>query len=107
MAQPNHFRRKTGDAGMSRGEDELGRLAKRRIEAGELPCYRVTRIWGSHGSGARCSLCDLPIRADEIEYEISLESGADEHSLSLRFHLACHAVWQAECIRAVQPAAGP
>lgn len=86
---------------MSCGEDELGRLARRRIEAGELPCYAVTRIWGSHGSGSRCSLCDQPIRAEDIEYEISLDPVADEPASNLRFHLACHARWQAECLRAL------
>jgi hypothetical protein len=85
---------------MTGSEEELGVLAKRRIEAGELPCYRVRHIWGSHGSGACCSLCDQPIRAEEIEYEVASGPEAHERAQTLRFHLACHAIWQAECARA-------
>lgn len=56
----------------------------------------MSRMWGSHGSGAPCSLCEQPIRPEEIEYEVD----AGERAGTLRFHLTCHAVWQAECIRA-------
>lgn len=85
---------------MTCSEHELGLLAKQRIETGELPCYPVRRMWGSHGSGACCSLCDQPIRAEEIEYEVASGPEADEQAQTLRFHLTCHAIWQAECTRA-------
>ena len=79
-------------------DDELGRLAKQRIQAGELPCDPDRRMWGSRGSGALCSLCGRPIRHEEVEYEIEMpEEGAER---VLRLHLACHSVWQAECMRA-------
>jgi len=88
-------------AGMASKEDELERVAKQRIRTGELPCHPTARMWGSHGTGALCSLCDRPIRPEEVEYEVALaadgDSGRGEHVL--RFHLACHAIWQAECVR--------
>jgi hypothetical protein len=91
-----------GGAEMTCSEHELGLLARQRIESGELPCYRVRHLWGSHGSGACCALCDQPIRTEEIEYEVASDPEAVEaaQTQTLRFHMACHAIWQAECARA-------
>ncbi len=97
---PKHLRFETGDCDMVCSEDELGRLAKRRIEAGELPCYVVTHMWGSHGSGGCCALCHRPIGIEEIEYEVASDPEADQAAVTLCFHLGCHAIWQAECARA-------
>jgi hypothetical protein len=84
---------------MSTSDDELGRVAKRRIDTGELPCHPGARMWGSRGSGATCSLCDRPIRAEEVEYEVAADVGVDECERVFHFHISCHAVWQAECAR--------
>ncbi len=56
----------------------------------------MSRMWGSYGSGALCALCNRTIGRKEIEYEVD----GGEREWTLRFHLVCHAVWQAECIRA-------
>jgi len=78
----------------------LQELAKQRIASGELPCPPAARTWGSHGSGAPCSLCAGMIRADQIEYEVAV---VDPRGLveprTLRFHLPCHLAWQTECRR--------
>ncbi|HTT04460.1 MAG TPA: hypothetical protein VMF64_04170 [Steroidobacteraceae bacterium] len=79
-------------------DGELKRLAEQRIASGELPCPPASRTWGSHGSGAPCSLCARPIQTHEIEYEVApvdLRGAADPRTV--RFHLRCHAVWQAQC----------
>lgn len=84
---------------MSSRELELQRVAKERIGAGELPCHRYSRMWGSRGSGERCSLCDQAIQPDEVEYEVASATTEADGEVVLRFHLACHAIWQAECVR--------
>jgi ferredoxin len=55
-------------------------------------------MWGSCGSGAACSLCDQPIRPEEVEYEVATpDRAAESGERVLRFHLECHAIWEAEC----------
>jgi hypothetical protein len=83
---------------MAEVDGVLKELAKRRIASGELPCPPAARTWGSRGSGAPCSLCARPIGTDEIEYEVAaidLREAAEPRTV--RFHLPCHAAWQAEC----------
>lgn len=83
---------------MNEVDAALKELAKQRIASGELPCTPTARTWGSRGSGAPCSLCTRPIRSDEVEYEVAAVDprGATELP-TVRFHLHCHAAWQAEC----------
>ena len=83
---------------MAEVDAALKELAKQRIASGELPCTPTARTWGSRGSGAPCSLCTRPIRADEIEYEVAaVDWRGTTESSTVRFHLPCHAAWQAEC----------
>ena len=86
----------------------LKELAKQRIASGELPCLRTARMWGSRGSGGQCSLCARPIGTHEIEYEVAAVDlrGAAE-TPTVRFHLPCHAAWQAECHSRPNGHAGP
>ena len=87
---------------MASREDELEQVAKERIRTGQLPCHPAARMWGSRGTGVPCSLCDRAIAPEEVEYEVAADADGDsghaEHIL--RFHLACHAIWQAQCVRA-------
>ena len=62
------------------------------LNTGELPCEEPEATWGSNGDGKRCAGCREPIRPDEIEYEVSLTSGA-----LIRLHRQCHAIWLEEC----------
>lgn len=83
---------------MAEVDRDLKELAKQRIASGELPCPPAARTWGSHGSGAPCSLCAQPIQAHEIEYEVAtVDSRESAEGRTVRFHLRCHAAWQAEC----------
>jgi hypothetical protein len=83
---------------MANFDGDLRQLAKQRIASGELPCHPTARTWGSRGGGAQCSLCSRAIRADEIEYEVAFpDTRGHGDSRSVRFHLPCHAAWQAEC----------
>lgn len=78
------------------GELSLKRLAQERIESGELSCDPSARMWGSHGSGAVCSLCERSIGPEEIEYEVEMKSNDGGHT-TLHFHRACHSIWHGEC----------
>jgi hypothetical protein len=81
---------------MSDTEDAtLRRLARERIESGELSCERTARMWGSRGTGVRCALCGLAIGPDDVEYEVELS--AHSAPSTLQFHLACHAIWHGAC----------
>jgi hypothetical protein len=74
-------------------ESELGSRALQRIEDGRLPLMLATRIDAGYGLGVPCDLCDRPIAADKIEYDVTNPDGGKR----LHFHFACHSVWQREC----------
>jgi hypothetical protein len=81
-------------------ETELGRAVRERLARGQLPQERTGRVWGGHGTGQPCAVCDRPIGQDEVEYEVQLPlNGAVR---SFRFHIPCQAAWQSECARLTQ-----
>jgi hypothetical protein len=75
-------------------KSHLRALARQRIEQSRLPATTRINIWGGHGNGQVCSLCDEPIRREEIEYE--LDDGGVASQRIFRFHLHCHGVWEGE-----------
>jgi hypothetical protein len=80
---------------LSQLETELRRRARALIEEGRLPAVRMAQYWGGAGSGHHCSLCDKPIAAPDVEFEVEAAGGT-----LFRFHFMCHAAWQFECARA-------
>ncbi len=74
-------------------ESELRSRALQRIEDGRLPIMLSTRIDAGYGAGVQCDLCDQPIAADKIEYDVT----DPDSGKRLHFHIACHLVWQREC----------
>ena len=78
-------------------EAELRLIARARIASGQLPCEAVAQMWGGHGTGEPCALCDKPIQGDEIEFEV--EERVEGSVQTLRFHMVCQSVWQLECAR--------
>jgi hypothetical protein len=72
---------------------ELHARALKRIADGRLPLALSTHIDAGYGAGVQCDLCDQPIAADKIEYDVADRSTGK----SLHFHLACHMAWQREC----------
>ncbi len=73
-------------------ELELRKLATDRIATRVLPGEIPEHLWAGQGNGLPCSLCDQPIRSEEIEYEF--ESPVTGAERTYRFHLRCHAMWQ-------------
>jgi len=76
-------------------EAELRAIARRRIEQGQLPSAVPSRIWGGHGTGQLCALCDEPIQCGDVELEV--EAHVQGVARTIRFHRACQAIWQIEC----------
>ena len=76
-------------------ETELRRLARERIEKGQLPRIAPARMWGGKGAGRRCALCDKTIEAEEPELEV--EQRIDGRVQAFPFHVFCHSLWRLEC----------
>jgi hypothetical protein len=77
-------------------EDELFSRARERIKEGRLPLVlSKDLIAGDGGSGDMCCVCDQEILSAHVQYELI----DPRDSSQLTFHLACHAVWQLECVR--------
>jgi hypothetical protein len=75
----------------------LRRLARRRLERGDLPDVAPQRICVNAGDGGQCSLCGEPIRRPEPEYELHFELGhAGVLGVPCRFHSRCHTIWEQE-----------
>jgi hypothetical protein len=72
-------------------EEALQARARARIAQGSLPREKPTRMWGGHGTGLPCSLCDQPISNSEPEMELEYEPSAPVPTV--RFHLRCQSIW--------------
>jgi hypothetical protein len=83
---------------LTQHELSLKKTALERIRQKLLPDAVPKSIWAGHGTGERCSLCDLPVAQTEMEYELSV-SKDDGARNTIRFHLRCHALWQLEVAR--------
>jgi hypothetical protein len=68
--------------------DDLAAVVRRKFAAGTLPREAPQRTWAGHGTGFRCSVCDLEITSADIEREADLSGGR-----ILRFHVACFTAW--------------
>jgi len=69
---------------------------RRHIDEGLLPLHLPDRIIAGHGSGSKCTACDQPVNADEIEYDVE---DPRNDAARLNLHLECYLVWQIECVR--------
>jgi hypothetical protein len=49
----------------------------------------------------RCPLCGLPLNNGQMKYELDWRGPAGERPF--RFHLWCHAMWQADLLRRLGP----
>ena len=39
------------------------------MQTGRIPSRQPDRTWGGPGVGAACTVCDLPIGKDQLEFE--------------------------------------
>jgi hypothetical protein len=82
-------------------EQFLRENARVAIERGKLPSRRPDLAWGGPGVGSLCAVCDLPVKRDEMQFEIQFARGGDNPGLD-RFdvHIRCFAAWEFERHRA-------
>jgi hypothetical protein len=74
---------------------ERSRLARDKMDRGELPRVNPQRIWVQAGTWERCALCNSAIRESETEYELQFTL----RLVSFWFHAACYATWLDECTK--------
>ena len=75
--------------------DSRREKARETIRMGRLPNRAPDRTWGGPGAGADCPVCEAPVKADELEYEIEFARGggpADKHHV----HVRCFVEWELE-----------
>ena len=67
------------------------------VENGKLPKRRPDRTWGGPGVGASCTICELPIPEDQMEFEIEFAHNGDSPGLDkFHVHIRCYAAWEFE-----------
>ena len=74
---------------ITENEKALFALARKHIGNGRLPRAVPSSVWAGSGSRDTCSLCELTIQPEQVEYE--LKGFGD---VTFRFHMRCHAIWQ-------------
>ena len=72
---------------------ERSRMARDKMDRGELPRVNPQRIWVQAGTWERCALCSSAITESETEYELQFTL----RLISFSFHTDCYATWLAEC----------
>ena len=72
----------------SKDPDQLRHIVTQKRREGRLPRITTARAWAGNGSGAVCTVCEFPIEAGEIEYEVEWQNA---HAVELlRFHELCY-----------------
>jgi hypothetical protein len=78
-------------------EKILREKARAALRDGKIPNRRPDRTWGGPGVGAPCSICALPVRSDELEFEVQFARDSDNPGLDkFHIHARCFAVWELE-----------
>ena len=78
-------------------ESALREKARDIIRTGKLPSRRPDRTWGGPGVNAECAVCGLPVRPDEMEFEIQFARDGDNPGLDkYHVHIRCFAAWELE-----------
>jgi hypothetical protein len=78
-------------------EKILREKARTVVTNGKLPARRPDRTWGGPGVGAACAVCELPVKNDELEFEIQFaHDGSDPGLDKYHVHVRCFAAWEFE-----------
>jgi hypothetical protein len=78
-------------------EPILREKARAAVQSGKLPSRRPDRTWGGPGVGASCAVCELPVRRQDLEFEIQFERDGDNPGLDrFHVHIRCFAAWEFE-----------
>jgi hypothetical protein len=75
----------------------LREKARVAVQNGKLPARRPDRTWGGPGVGASCTICELPVGREEMEFEIQFEHDYPAPGLDkFHIHVRCFAAWEFE-----------
>ena len=78
-------------------EPHLRERARVAMKNGKIPSGQPDRTWGGPGVGAACSVCDLPIGKDQLEFEIQfVHDGKGPGLDKYHVHVRCFAAWEFE-----------
>jgi hypothetical protein len=77
-------------------ESHLRERARVAINNGKIPSRQPDRTWGGPGVGAACSVCDLPIGKDQLEFEMQFAHDGGEPGFEYHVHVRCFAAWEFE-----------
>jgi hypothetical protein len=85
-------------------EGVLREKARMAVQTGKLPARRPDRVWGGPGVDAACEVCGLPVKRDEMAFEIQFARDGDGGGDLDKFHvhIRCFAAWEFERRRASQ-----
>jgi len=63
----------------------------------QAPAATARPYLGSPGVGAQCAICELPVQATEMEFEIEFARDGSNPGLDkFHVHLQCFAAWEFE-----------
>jgi hypothetical protein len=77
-------------------ENALREVVRRRVAQGRVPCRRQDHTWAGKGTGLDCTVCELPITSQQVEYELQFD--AEASLIVVRMHRLCLAAWESECL---------
>ena len=81
----------------AKAEQTVRMKAHVAMQSGKIPSCPPDRTWGGPGVGAPCAICDLPVKRDELEFEIQFAfDGAVPGLDKFHLHLRCFAAWEFE-----------
>jgi hypothetical protein len=65
-------------------------------------------MWGGPGVGADCTICNAPVKRDELEFEIEFARDGDDLGASMyHVHIRCFAAWEFERTISIELVPGP
>ena len=78
-------------------EAALREIARAVVRDRKLPNRPPDGAWGGPGAGVACAVCDLPVRRDEMEFEIQFRrNDANPDFDRFHVHVWCFAAWEVE-----------
>jgi hypothetical protein len=85
-----------GSSQLTSDDGVLRERVRQAIKAGKLPSRRPDGMWGGPGAGAECTVCNAPVKEDEVEFEVEFRNGNGSGLDRYRVHRRCLAVWESE-----------
>jgi len=75
------------------------------LASGKLPADKASAVWAGPGNNEQCSICRLPIRPEEIGFDLLFFASRGE--IELHMHRRCNFAWERERFAASASAVSP